>query len=83
MTALLESQQLCKSFVLGNDNEYTALNNVDLTIDEGEFVAIIGNTPAMGLFAPMGRADAILSKVGKIYCEECFKKRYTRREEIQ
>ena len=42
MTALLESQQLCKSFVLGNDNEYTVLSDVDLTIEPGEFVSVMG-----------------------------------------
>ncbi len=42
MTALLESQNLCKSFVLGNDNEYTVLKNVDLTIEQGEFVSVMG-----------------------------------------
>jgi len=42
MTALLESQQLCKSFVLGNDNEYTVLSDVDLTIESGEFVSVMG-----------------------------------------
>ena len=42
MTALLESQHLCKSFVLGNDNEYTVLSDVDLTIEPGEFVAVMG-----------------------------------------
>jgi putative ABC transport system ATP-binding protein len=42
MTALLESQQLCKSFVLGNDNEYTVLFDVNLTIKPGEFVSVMG-----------------------------------------
>ena len=42
MTALLESKQLCKSFVLGNDNEYTVLSDVDLTIEPGEFVSVMG-----------------------------------------
>ena len=42
MTALLESQQLCKSFVLGNDNEYTVLSDVDLSIEPGEFVSVMG-----------------------------------------
>ena len=42
MTALLESQQLCKSFVLGNDNEVTVLSDVDLTIEPGEFVSVMG-----------------------------------------
>jgi hypothetical protein len=48
-------------------------------LDEGEFMAIIGNTPPTGLSAPLGRADAILGKVGKIYCEGCFAKRYERK----
>jgi len=42
MTALLESKQLCKSFVLGNDNEYTVLSDVDLAIEPGEFVSVMG-----------------------------------------
>ena len=42
MTALLESQQLCQSFILGNDNEYTVLSDVDLTIEQGEFVTVMG-----------------------------------------
>jgi len=42
MTALLESQQLCKSFVLGKDNEVTVLSDVDLTIEPGEFVSVMG-----------------------------------------
>lgn len=45
-------------------------------LEKGEFIAIIGKTPPTGLSAPMGRADAIFERVGKIYCEECFKKRY-------
>ena len=42
MTALLESQQLCKSFVLGNDNEVTVLSDVNLSIESGEFVSVMG-----------------------------------------
>lgn len=42
MTALLESQQLCKSFALGNDNEVTVLSDVDLSIEPGEFVSVMG-----------------------------------------
>ena len=42
MTALLESKQLCKSFVLGNDNEYTVLADVNLSIEPGEFVSVMG-----------------------------------------
>ena len=42
MKALLESQQLCKSFVLGSDNETTVLSDVDLAIEPGEFVTVMG-----------------------------------------
>jgi putative ABC transport system ATP-binding protein len=42
MTALLESQQLNKSFVLGKNNEVTVLSDVDLAIEPGEFVAVMG-----------------------------------------
>ena len=49
-------------------------------LQEGEFIAIIGNTLPTGLSAPLGRADVIFGKVGKIYCEECFKKKYKRKE---
>ncbi len=45
-------------------------------LEKSEFIAIIGNTPSTGLSMPMERADAIFKKVGKIYCEQCFKKRY-------
>jgi hypothetical protein len=47
-------------------------------LEEGEFIAIVGRIPATGWSTPLGRADAILEKVGKIYCEECFKERYER-----
>lgn len=42
MTALLESQQLYKSFELGKDNETTVLSDVNLTIEPGEFVSVMG-----------------------------------------
>ena len=48
-------------------------------LEKGEFIAIIGDTPPTGLSVPVGRADTILRKVGKIYCEECFKERYERK----
>jgi len=49
-------------------------------LQKEEFIAIVGNTPPGGLSAPVGRADTILRKVGKIYCEECFKKRFENKE---
>lgn len=53
-------------------------NNCERQLEEGEFIAIVGRIPATGWSTPLGRADAILEKVGKIYCEECFKERYER-----
>jgi len=47
-------------------------------LQQGEFMAIIGNTPPTGLSAPVGRADKIFGEVGKIFCEDCFEKRYGR-----
>lgn len=44
-------------------------------LEEGEFIAVIGKTPPIGLSMPTGRADTILKKVGNVYCEQCFKKR--------
>ena len=49
-------------------------------LQKGELIAIIGETPPTGLSAPQGRADAILEKVGKIFCEKCFNKQYERKE---
>lgn len=42
MNTLLESKQLSKSFVIGTDNERRVLKEVDLQIERGEFVAVMG-----------------------------------------
>ncbi len=42
MSTLLESKQLSKSFVVGADNERRILKEVDLQIERGEFVAVMG-----------------------------------------
>lgn len=55
-------------------------SNCGRELKEKEFMAVIGNTPATGLSAPLGRADVILDEVGQIYCEPCFKERYKRSE---
>lgn len=36
-------------------------------------MAVIGKTPSTRLYMPIGRADAILKKVGTIYCKQCFR----------
>ncbi len=55
---------------------YYECSDCKCQLEKGEFIIIIGKTPPTGISAPMGRADVIFEKVGKIYCEECFKKRY-------
>lgn len=42
MNSLLESKQLSKSFVMGKDNERRILKEVDVQIERGEFVAVMG-----------------------------------------
>lgn len=40
--AMIELKDICKSFFIGTPNEFQALRGIDLTIYEGEFVAIVG-----------------------------------------
>lgn len=42
MNPLLESKQLSKSFVIGKNNERRILKDVDVQIERGEFVAVMG-----------------------------------------
>lgn len=42
MTVLLQARQLKKTYQLGKGNEHCALRNLNLTINEGEYVAIMG-----------------------------------------
>lgn len=39
-------------------------------IEEGEFIAILGEAPASGVSTPLGRTDKILNDIGKMYCRE-------------
>lgn len=42
MAVLLELKHLKKVYNLGQENEFTALKGIDLNIDKGDFVAIMG-----------------------------------------
>jgi putative ABC transport system ATP-binding protein len=42
MATLLESEQLNKTFMLGENNEQRVLKDVDLQIERGEFIAVMG-----------------------------------------
>ena len=42
MSALLKSKNLSKSYILGKNNELPVLKEVDLEIEKGEFVAVMG-----------------------------------------
>ncbi len=43
---MLEIQNACKTFLPGTVNEHVALDRLDLTLEEGEFVTIIGSNGA-------------------------------------
>ena len=42
MSALLESRELSKSYTVGKGNDVSVLKNVDLDIERGEFVSVMG-----------------------------------------
>jgi putative ABC transport system ATP-binding protein len=42
MNTILESKQLQKTFTLGKNNEQTILKDVDMRIERGEFVSVMG-----------------------------------------
>ena len=48
-------------------------------LEKNDFIAIIGKTPSTELSIPVGRTDSVLKKIGNIYCERCFKKRFDRK----
>ena len=41
MSVILETRQLCKFYGAG-ENQVKAVNQVDIQIEQGEFVAIVG-----------------------------------------
>jgi hypothetical protein len=41
-------------------------------IEEGQFIAVIGQAPASGMSTPIGRADKIFNDTGRIYCADCL-----------
>ena len=42
MSVILETKQLCKFYGAG-ENQVKAVNQVDIQIEQGEFVAIVGS----------------------------------------
>jgi len=42
MSILIDARQINKSYILGKSNVYEALKNVTLTINEGEFICVMG-----------------------------------------
>ncbi len=42
MGKIIELKNICKSFVIGDNEELQVLKNINLTVDEGEFIAIVG-----------------------------------------
>lgn len=46
MTAMLEIKNLSKTFNAGTINEKVALDHIHLTLNEGDFVTVIGGNGA-------------------------------------
>lgn len=44
MSKLISAKNLVKTYFIGEENEFNALNDIDLEIDEHEFVAIVGQS---------------------------------------
>jgi putative ABC transport system ATP-binding protein len=42
--AIIETQDLTKTYVMGKDNTVQALQDVSLTVDKGEFLALVGRS---------------------------------------
>ncbi len=58
---------------------YIKCDDCERQLEKSEFMAIIGKTPSTESSMSMGRADAIFLFIFKIYCEQCFKKKYQSR----
>ena len=46
MAEMLKIDHICKTFNAGTINEKVALNGVDLTLEDGDFVTVIGGNGA-------------------------------------
>jgi hypothetical protein len=44
------------------------------TIEEGEFIALLGDAPPSGISTPIGRAEKIFDDIGEMYCKDCLPK---------
>lgn len=44
MPAVLDAKKICKTFEIGANNKVEVLKNIDLSIEEGEFVAVMGQS---------------------------------------
>ena len=42
MKKIIEMNNICKSFVIGDNEELKVLKNISLAVNEGEFVAVVG-----------------------------------------
>lgn len=42
MEKIIEMQDICKSFFIAGDEELKVLKNINLTVNKGEFVAVVG-----------------------------------------
>ena len=63
---MLEIQNLCKVFNPGTINEKTALNNLNLTVNDGDFITILGSNGAGKSTLFNAVAGVFLADSGKI-----------------
>lgn len=47
---MIKLENIRKEYVLSKDNKVTALNNISLEIEEGEFVAIVGKSGSRKIY---------------------------------
>ena len=67
---MLKIEKLCKTFAKGTINEKVALNNVDLVLNDGDFVTVIGSNGAGKSTLLNAIAGSFTSDSGSIYIDD-------------
>ena len=82
---MLEMRNVCKSFYRGTINERKALNNIDLKVEKGDFITIIGSNGAGKSTLFNCISGNILPDSGKVLLagkDVTYEKEYVRAKEI-
>ena len=75
MMKVLQVQHLQKVFFPGTENERHVLKNINLQVDEGDFIAVIGNNGA-GKSGLLNRIEVLLDNNGKNNFNEYHKEQW-------